>query len=127
MLAVNDLLDVEEALEQEEDEGVKLEPFNLAQEREEGHFDEGGSYVENKEEDDPTMRDAWLTSKDGGRHSLRPSAAILHALVTRNPGSAMASLTTVVRQRFYSQRCTPASCCCWVLSLCKLPVDFCLS
>ena len=63
---MNDLLDVEEALEQEEDEGVKLEPFNLAQEREEGHFDEGGSYVENKEEDDPTMRDAWLTSKDGG-------------------------------------------------------------
>ena len=89
MLAVNDLLDVEEALEQEEDEGVKLEPFNLAQEREEGHFDEGGSYVENKEEDDPTMRDAWLTSEDGGAHMLQPSPATLHVLATWEPGSAL--------------------------------------
>ncbi len=31
ILAVADLVEVEEALELEEDDGVKLEPFNLAQ------------------------------------------------------------------------------------------------
>jgi len=46
---------------------MTLEPFNLAKEREEGHFDEGGNYVENKEEEDPSMQDAWLTSEDGER------------------------------------------------------------
>jgi hypothetical protein len=65
MLAVDELVDVEEALEKDEDEGMTLEPFNLAKEREEGHFDEGGNYVENKEDEDPSMQDAWLTSEDG--------------------------------------------------------------
>ena len=72
MLPVNDLVDVEEALEQEEDQGVALEPFNLAKEREEGHFDENGHYVEHKEEDDPTMKDAWLTSEDGAHADRLP-------------------------------------------------------
>ena len=65
MLAVDDLEDVEEILEQEEDEGIQLEPFNLAKEREEGHFDEGGNYVEHREEEDASLQDAWLGSKDG--------------------------------------------------------------
>lgn len=65
MLAVDDMVVAEEDLEQEEDEGTKLEPFNLEQERQEGRFDESGNYVENKEEDDPTMQDPWLTSDDG--------------------------------------------------------------
>lgn len=65
MLAVGDLVDVEEVLEHDEDDGVKLEPFNLARERQEGDFDEGGNYVERREEEDPTATDAWLTSEDG--------------------------------------------------------------
>ena len=69
MLAVDDMVIAEEALEQEDDEGTKLEPFNLEQERQEGRFDESGNYVENKEEDDPTMQDAWLTSDDGNNFS----------------------------------------------------------
>ena len=52
--------DVEEGLEQAEDDGIALEPFNLEQERLEGHFDEGGHYVENSAADEDT--DAWLSS-----------------------------------------------------------------
>lgn len=65
LLPVGELVDAEEALEQEAEDGVALEPFNLAREREEGHFDESGHYVERKEEDDPTAKDAWLASEDG--------------------------------------------------------------
>ena len=56
--------EAEEILDREEDDGVKLEPFNLAQERAEGHFDESGHYVENKK-DDAEETDAWLGSDDG--------------------------------------------------------------
>ncbi|KAL0033088.1 hypothetical protein WJX79_002251 [Trebouxia sp. C0005] len=55
--------EAEEFLDREEDDGVKLEPFNLAQERAEGHFDESGHYVENKK-DDAEETDAWLGSDD---------------------------------------------------------------
>ncbi|KAK9818356.1 hypothetical protein WJX72_011218 [[Myrmecia] bisecta] len=58
---VGDVEEVEEVLEVEEEDGQKFEPFNLAQERQEGYFDESGHYVENKEEDE-TEKDAWLTS-----------------------------------------------------------------
>ena len=58
--------DVGEAAEEEtelrEDDGNTLEPFNLRQEREEGHFDEGGHYVEDKDEDDT---DAWMADSEG--------------------------------------------------------------
>lgn len=76
MLAVDDLVDVEEMLEQPEDEGVQLEPFNLAKEREEGHFDEGGNYVEHKEEEDASLQDAWLSSEDGTAY---PSSSAIAA------------------------------------------------
>ena len=55
--------DAEEQL-QEDSDGVAFEPFNLVQERREGHFDEGGNYVEGKAEEEDA--DAWLTS-DGVR------------------------------------------------------------
>ncbi|KAL3136915.1 hypothetical protein ABBQ32_006522 [Trebouxia sp. C0010 RCD-2024] len=55
--------EAEELLDREEDDGVKLEPFNLAQERAEGFFDESGHYVENKK-DDADETDAWLGSED---------------------------------------------------------------
>ena len=62
LLEVEDMIRAEEALEQDEEEGMTLEPFNLEQERQAGTFDESGNYVEHKEEEDPTMQDAWLTS-----------------------------------------------------------------
>ena len=62
LLEVEDMVRAEEALEQDEEDGMTLEPFNLEQERQAGTFDESGNYVEHKEEEDPTMQDAWLTS-----------------------------------------------------------------
>jgi hypothetical protein len=61
-----ELVGVEEALEQEEEGGMKLEPFNLAQERAEGFFDEGGHYVEKKDEDEDE-KDAWFASAKGAQ------------------------------------------------------------
>ena len=56
--------EAEELADPDQEHGVKLEPFNLAQERAEGHFDESGHYVENKP-DDANETDAWLGSEDG--------------------------------------------------------------
>ena len=52
----------EAAAELAEDDGNVLEPFNMAQEREEGHFDESGHYIENKEDDG---MDAWAAEAGG--------------------------------------------------------------
>ena len=53
----------EEAEERAEEEAEEpMEPFNLKEEREQGHFDEAGNYVINKDE----ANDAWLDT-DGGK------------------------------------------------------------
>ena len=63
------LEEVEEALELEEDDGIMLEPFNLAQERQEGFFDEEGHYVEKRDKDEEEAeKDAWFTSTKGDQH-----------------------------------------------------------
>ena len=62
-----DIEAVEERLEAAEDDGVALEPFNLEQERREGFFDEGGHYVEKKDEEEG---DAWLASGEGAPNLL---------------------------------------------------------
>lgn len=59
--------EAEEIAERDQDDGMKLEPFNLAQERQEGFFDESGHYVEHKP-DDEDEKDAWLGSEDGEQH-----------------------------------------------------------
>ncbi|BDA46148.1 probable CD2 antigen cytoplasmic tail-binding protein 2 homolog [Coccomyxa sp. Obi] len=61
-----EIQEVEEALEVEEEDGITLEPFNLAQERRDGYFDEGGHYVEHKNKDEEEVeKDAWFAdSKD---------------------------------------------------------------
>lgn len=57
----------EEDLEGQEDAtidydgGIKITPFNLKEEMEEGHFDAEGNYFEKKEE---VIRDEWLDSLD---------------------------------------------------------------
>jgi CD2 antigen cytoplasmic tail-binding protein 2 len=66
---VEDVEQIEEGLEEEEDEGVALEPFNLARERQEGYFDEGGHYVEHKREGDEE-NDAWLASEEGAGYGV---------------------------------------------------------
>lgn len=68
--------EAEELLDREEDDGVKLEPFNLAQERAEGVFDESGHYVENTK-DDAEETDAWLGSEDGVQLLFTVSAPVI--------------------------------------------------
>ncbi len=52
----------------EEEDGVKLEPFNLKQEREDGYFDDDGNYVEHKRGgaggEDENDKDAWFESEE---------------------------------------------------------------
>lgn len=43
------------------DEGVRITPFNLDEEMQEGYFDSEGNYFVNKEED---IRDNWLDNID---------------------------------------------------------------
>ncbi|KAI3429814.1 hypothetical protein D9Q98_010127 [Chlorella vulgaris] len=60
---VQDVEGIEEDLEQEEEDGIKLEAFNLKEEREKGYFDDSGNYVEREDKDaEEDARDAWLQS-----------------------------------------------------------------
>uniref|UniRef100_A0A6U2DWE8 GYF domain-containing protein n=1 Tax=Chlamydomonas euryale TaxID=1486919 RepID=A0A6U2DWE8_9CHLO len=52
----------EDKAEVEQEGGVKIIPFSLQEERETGHFDEEGNYVEEKENRDDM--DAWLDSAE---------------------------------------------------------------
>lgn len=70
MLRVDDLKRAEERLNQSEEDGMTLEPFNLVQEREEGSFDEAGNYVEKKRDDEDDPQDAWLASDEGAELRL---------------------------------------------------------
>lgn len=45
------------------DAGIRLEPFNMRREMAEGHFDEGGFYILNKDEE-KEVTDAWLDTVD---------------------------------------------------------------
>jgi len=44
-------------------DGIRLEPFNMRREMAEGHFDEGGFYILNKDEE-KEVTDAWLDTVD---------------------------------------------------------------
>lgn len=67
ILEVSELQRAEEELEAQEDDGVKLEAFNLKEERARGHFDEAGNYVQDaKGSDEEEEEDAWLKSEEGG-------------------------------------------------------------
>ena len=61
---VDDVRHIEEDLELEEEDGIKLEAFNLKEERQRGHFDEAGNYVENERDEDDDGTDAWLASDE---------------------------------------------------------------
>lgn len=74
------LEEAEEELGKEEEEGVAFEPFNLAQERREGHFDEGGHWVEDKA-DDEDLKDAWL----GSASELLPSITVANGHLNMEP------------------------------------------
>lgn len=74
------LEEAEEELGKEEEEGVAFEPFNLAQERREGHFDEGGHWVEDKA-DDEDLKDAWL----GSASELLPSITVANGHLNMAP------------------------------------------
>lgn len=50
------------------DDGIRLEPFNMRREMEEGHFDEGGHYILNKD-DEKQVTDAWLDTVDHAQRS----------------------------------------------------------
>lgn len=61
---LDDIGEAEEEYEEDEenleDDGIKIEPFNLKQEREEGYFDSEGNYVEYGNGNE--IKDAWLDS-----------------------------------------------------------------
>ncbi|XP_014673851.1 PREDICTED: CD2 antigen cytoplasmic tail-binding protein 2 homolog [Priapulus caudatus] len=46
----------------EDDEGIKITPFNMKEEMEEGHFDTGGYYHWKKDDND--IRDGWVENID---------------------------------------------------------------
>ncbi|KAI8554864.1 hypothetical protein RHMOL_Rhmol05G0129800 [Rhododendron molle] len=57
------------------EEGIRFEPFNLEQEREEGYFDEQGNFVEyiNNE-----IKDAWLDSVEVDTKLARKGFTVTH-------------------------------------------------
>lgn len=62
---VEDVEGIEEDLEAEEEDGNKLEAFNLKEEREKGFFDDSGNYVEREDKDEKDVEaDAWLQSDE---------------------------------------------------------------
>ena len=61
---VADVQGVEEELEVEEEDGYKLEPFNLKEERQRGHFDDDGNYIEKEDKGEEEGQDAWLLSDE---------------------------------------------------------------
>ncbi|KFM25007.1 CD2 antigen cytoplasmic tail-binding protein 2 [Auxenochlorella protothecoides] len=66
ILEVSELQRAEEELEAQEDDGVKLEAFNLKEERARGHFDEAGNYVQDAKgsDEEEEEEDAWLKSEE---------------------------------------------------------------
>ncbi|CAA6667934.1 unnamed protein product [Spirodela intermedia] len=68
-----------------EDDGIRIEPFNLKQEREEGYFDAEGNYVEYvatneiKEYDDLSAGDIGKIKRRIA-NALQPGETVLHAL-----------------------------------------------
>ena len=93
LLPDSELVHVEEALEVDEEDGVTLEPFHMQRERAEGHFDEGGAYVEHTR-DDAESRDAWLDSGSPRR--------IRHAVIARPGQIACSSSAQAVRSSCYA-------------------------
>ncbi|CAE8638911.1 unnamed protein product, partial [Polarella glacialis] len=66
--AVNDFVRENEGIDEADplqsmDDGIRLEPFNMRREMKEGHFDESGFYVTNKDEE-KKVTDAWLDTVD---------------------------------------------------------------
>jgi CD2 antigen cytoplasmic tail-binding protein 2 len=61
---VDDVQRIEEELEVEEEDGIKLEAFNLIEERQKGYFDDAGNYVENEKDEEGDATDAWLASDE---------------------------------------------------------------
>eukprot|EP00435_Cladocopium_sp_Y103_P074696 s46_g50.t1 len=56
------------------DDGIRLEPFNMRREMREGHFDESGFYVLNKDEE-KKVTDAWLDTVDQAERTATFMAA----------------------------------------------------
>lgn len=56
------------------DDGIRLEPFNMRREMREGHFDESGFYVLNKDEE-KKVTDAWLDTVDQAERTATFKAA----------------------------------------------------
>ncbi|KAG5548505.1 hypothetical protein RHGRI_014006 [Rhododendron griersonianum] len=57
------------------EEGIRFEPFNLEQEREEGYFDEQGNFVEYI---DNEIKDAWLDSVEVDTKLARKGFTVTH-------------------------------------------------
>lgn len=69
-----DMLDPEELEGQEEatidyDDGIKITPFNMSEELEEGHFDKEGTFIFKREKDN--IKDHWLDNIDWVKIKVR--------------------------------------------------------
>mmetsp|Transcript_138113 Transcript_138113/g.344870 ORF Transcript_138113/g.344870 Transcript_138113/m.344870 type:complete len:658 (-) Transcript_138113:152-2125(-) len=73
------------------DAGIRIEPFNMRREMAEGHFDEGGFYIFNKEEE-KEVTDAWLDTVDQAERTAsfkREEAAKRAGMTTASRISAL--------------------------------------
>ncbi|KNC81187.1 hypothetical protein SARC_06470 [Sphaeroforma arctica JP610] len=84
ILDVRDVEGQEDATEKYSEVGVKITPFNLEEEEEEGHFDASGNYVFGKDKED---NDAWLASVkwDQESHLAKAHHNTIKSVVAKRP------------------------------------------
>nr|XP_015195180.1 PREDICTED: CD2 antigen cytoplasmic tail-binding protein 2 [Lepisosteus oculatus] len=90
MLASDDV-EGQESATLDFDEGVRITPFNLEEEMQEGHFDSEGNYFLNKEQQ---IRDNWLDNIDWVRLELvtpQPGQTVALGHTTTGPGRSTGS------------------------------------
>ncbi|XP_067883733.1 CD2 antigen cytoplasmic tail-binding protein 2 [Heterodontus francisci] len=75
------------------DEGIKITPFNLEEEMEEGHFDAEGNYFLKKE---GVIRDNWLDNIDWVRVQQRPQQRGLEDETTEPPTDVRTLLENIL-------------------------------
>jgi len=74
------------------DDGIRIEPFNMRREMAEGHFDESGHYVQNKDQE-KEVTDAWLDTIDKAQRRAKFKEAAALKKATEKTKKTLSSLT----------------------------------